>query len=79
MYNQDKNENVTVICNKCGKKIAKNLDLIREGVCTVEIDWGYFSEKDGENHQFCLCEKCYDELVKGFSVPVRIRTRTELL
>ena len=45
----------------------------------MKIDWGYFSNKDGETHQFCLCEDCYDEMIKKFRIPVHVSERTELL
>lgn len=77
MYKSDKNKNV--ICNKCGRELAGSPELLKEGVCSVEVNWGYFSRKDGENHQFNLCEDCYDELVKSFRIPIRIRERTELV
>lgn len=59
-------------CNACGRKIAKEKDIIREGVLQVEWDWGYFSEKDGERHCFCLCEPCYDRIRKSFVLPVTV-------
>lgn len=77
MYRNDKN--TKIICNKCGRELSGNAELLKEGVCTVEVDWGYFSRKDGENHQFHLCEECYDVLIKSFRVPVRIRERTEMI
>lgn len=43
----------------------------KEVLC-VEHTWGYFSEKDGENHRFDLCEECYDRLLKGFLIPAEI-------
>ena len=51
----------------------------REGVFSVDQEWGYFSEKDGEVHHFDLCESCYDELVGGFRIPVDVEEQTELL
>ncbi len=77
MHKNDKAEKI--ICNKCGRELPEEAGVLREGVCTVEVDWGYFSHKDGENHRFHLCEACYDELVKSFRVPVRVRHRTELM
>ena len=54
------NREKTLVCNGCGKLIKVENGLIREGVFRVNYDWGYFSEKDGERHIFCLCETCYD-------------------
>ena len=43
-------------CNCCGKRILSRME---QDVVTVEQRWGYFSEKDGEIHRFCICESCY--------------------
>lgn len=59
-------------CNGCGREIAKENDIIREGVLQVEWNWGYFSGKDGERHSFCLCESCYDRIRETFAVPVTV-------
>ena len=40
---------------------------------------GYFSEKDGETHRFCICESCYDRIRAGFQIPVEIETAQEYL
>ena len=77
MHKEDKI--IKAICNRCGRMLIGEANLIKEGACTVRIDWGYFSHKDGETHQFCLCEECYDEIVKTFQIPVDISERTELL
>lgn len=80
IYRSDTKEKVVkVVCNKCGRELTAVNGTVMEGVCTVEIDWGYFSEKDGEHHSFDLCEKCYDGWVKGFSIPIDVKEKTELL
>ncbi len=66
-------------CNKCGKKIRQDFDMRREDCIFVEKNWGYFSRKDGQTHQFCLCEDCYDEWVMSFKIPVKKKDTTELL
>ena len=58
-----------IICNQCGREINGRPE--KEVLC-VEHTWGYFSEKDGENHRFDLCEECYDRLLKGFLIPAEI-------
>lgn len=66
-------------CNCCGKEFQTKGGMLFENAVTVEMDWGYFSEKDGEHHQFRLCEMCYDEMIKKFVIPVEVTHRTELL
>ena len=66
------NREKTLVCNGCGKLIKVENGLIREGVFRVNYDWGYFSEKDGERHIFCLCETCYDRITRMFHVPVTV-------
>ena len=70
---------IKVVCNQCGREIKTEKEIIKEGICSVETDWGYFSDKDGESHKFDLCEKCYDFLTRNFLIPVEISRRTELL
>lgn len=60
-------------CNGCGKKISVCHDIVQEGILDINWDWGYFSEKDGENHSFCLCEACYDKMCSAFVIPVQVR------
>ena len=66
-------------CNCCGKELRMQNDFVCEDAVVVEKKWGYFSEKDGEYHKFCLCETCYDEIIKGFAIPVEVTEQTELL
>lgn len=69
----------TVVCNYCGKKLVVESGIVREGVMGIHYNWDYFSEKDGETHQFDLCEDCYDELMGQFVIPVEVKDQTELL
>lgn len=66
-------------CNYCGKEFQRKDDMLLEGAVVFKADWGYFSEKDGERHTFCLCESCYDKITRGFQIPVDVSERTELL
>ena len=50
-----------------------------EGCFHGNVRFGYFSNKDGLEHSFDLCEECYDKLIKGFAVPVNEEEITELL
>lgn len=68
----------TVVCNLCGKKLAVKDGILREGAVSFEHAWDYFSEKDGEVHQFDLCEACYDDLENQFRIPADIVEQTEL-
>ncbi len=67
------------VCNKCGKIIGKKSEIIKEDFIHIKKQWGYFSEKDGEIHEFSLCEKCYDEILKGFKVPADISEAKEVM
>lgn len=69
----------TVVCNGCGKKLAVQDGIVREGAISVDHAWDYFSEKDGEIHHWDLCEECYDNLVATFRVDVSVEEQTELL
>ena len=66
-------------CNCCGKELKYDHDLLVDAAVCFTADWGYFSEKDGETHRFCLCESCYDRITKTFHIPVEVSERTELL
>jgi hypothetical protein len=65
-----------VVCNKCGetcfvKTNSEDFDPndYKTEYLEVDISWGYFSKKDGESHEWEICEKCYDKFVKSFKVP----------
>lgn len=72
-----------MVCNVCGKNIcvyeagkdnSNVLDYVR-----INKEWGFFSNKDLENHEIIICEKCYDDFVKNLKVPVHITQRTQVL
>ena len=48
-----------IICNKCGREIQAVNGYPREGVFSVDYEWGYVSEKAWERQRFDLCESCY--------------------
>ena len=52
---------------------------MREGCISVNHQWDYFSEKDGEIHRFDLCEECYDAVISQFAIPAEVEENTELL
>lgn len=73
IYNKQEKEITKIVCNQCGKEIEVVNGIAKEEVLTVEKQWGYFSDKDTELHQFDMCEECYDKLISSFRIPVEIR------
>ncbi|MED9904175.1 MAG: hypothetical protein UFG06_08310 [Lachnospiraceae bacterium] len=67
---ENKMQLTEVICNKCGRKLTVENGIIKEGHFSADTVFGYFSEKDGTRQKFDLCEKCYDAIIKEFSIPV---------
>ena len=76
---ESRKELETVVCNCCGRQLQVVNGVVQEGVCHVEISWGYFSGMDGEDHSFDLCEDCYRQWIAGFRIPVERAERKELL
>ena len=79
MRRNEETKKLSVVCNMCGRKLTTRGCVVEEGVVKVTADWGYFSRKDEEVHQFDLCEDCYDNLSKKFKIPVDIVRKTEML
>lgn len=75
----EKNTENEIFCNCCGRKMYKENGIIKQGALPINADWGYFSAKDGEMHQFLICEECYDEWIKCFKIPINIVRKTELI
>lgn len=66
-------------CNKCGTVIYTG-EGVQKGDCLKVVkEWGYFSEKDREIHEFHLCEACYDAMVQKFVIPIQAQTTEEVL
>lgn len=59
----------TVTCNKCGSNIEFNIVEYLQ----VYLRGVYFNEilEDETEYEFDLCEKCVDELMKTFKIPVK--------
>lgn len=57
-----------VICNCCGKLINKHNEHL-----TIDMLWGYDSNKENKRHQFDICEDCYDKFVASFKIPVEVK------
>lgn len=68
-----------VFCNKCGREIISDNGVIKEGVFSVNYEWGYFSEKDGQSHGFDLCEQCYDKMISEFVIQPEKKEINEFL
>lgn len=66
-------------CNRCGRKIQLENGIIKEGVFSIDYNWGYFSNEDGQCHSFDLCEDCYEKIIEQFSIPVTRKQNTELI
>lgn len=64
----------TKVCNCCGRSLNE-----KEDVFLGRKEWGYFSGKDLETHEFILCEECYDKITEQFLIPVERRMKTEVL
>lgn len=69
----------SVTCNKCGKMLPIKKGIVMEGIFSIDYCWGYFSDKDGEIHSIDLCEKCYNEIVENFKIPVDVTDNNELI
>lgn len=79
MRMDENKKNMRVMCNVCSRKIEVRNGIVLEGIFFANIDWGYFSEKDGEVHKFDICEKCYDKWISSFKIPIDIVRKNEML
>ena len=76
---QESRELREMSCNCCGRKMVVENGIVKEGCAEFQVPFGFFSEKDGQIHCFDLCESCYDKMIAGFQIPVKIKEKTELL
>ena len=67
-----------IVCNRCGKETFTQRGLLKEDFVSIDKNWGYFSDKDGEIHRIDLCESCYDEFCKSFKIQPTIEQNNEL-
>ena len=67
-----------IVCNKCGRQLKVENGIVKEGCFGADTVFGYFSEKDGVRQMFDLCEKCYDDMIKEFTVPIEETEEKEL-
>ena len=77
-YNKSTGELETAVCNCCGKKMLVEQGIVKEGICSVDVDWGYFSGKDGITQVADICEACMDRWMQSFRIPPESVERTEL-
>lgn len=78
-YSDEQNTRLeAVTCNKCGRPLKVENGILKEGCFSGDARFGYFSEKDGTRQLFDLCEKCYDTMVRDFSIPVEEIEEKEL-
>ena len=75
----EREDNQEVYCNACGRKLKKKHGLLLEDAFEARKDWGYFSNKDLESHQFTLCEACYDQIIENFKIPITKKNTREAL
>lgn len=68
-----------VYCNVCGRKIKRVGGILREDVFTAKKEWGYFSHKDMQVHSFNICERCYNQMVSQFVIPVEVGFKKEVI
>ena len=61
-----------IICDACDREIEKINDGIFADYYKIEKTWGYFSEKDGRQDSFDICEKCYDKMLKAIGLQNKI-------
>lgn len=50
-------------CFSCGEESPWR-NVTNAEYATLEANWGYFSNKDGESFSCEMCESCFDKVVK---------------
>lgn len=66
----EKTELDKVICNCCGEEIKKDKYGIMEDYITIKKTWSYNSSFDGQDHEFDVCNRCYEKWMKSFQINV---------
>lgn len=69
----------SICCNSCGKVLKVENGILLEDAFEATKEWGYFSKRDMEIHQFNLCEECYEKMVSQFKIPVMVKDKLEVL
>ncbi len=79
MSTETKCTNQQKTCNSCGQIIEKvSLSGIYQDHLSIKKEWGYFSQKDMTQHNFNICESCYDKWIQTFKLPVEELLITDL-
>ncbi len=52
---------VDIVCDICG--VSTKTEFGDFEYARFSANWGYASSKDGEHHEVCLCEPCYDQVI----------------
>ena len=68
-----------IYCNKCGHQICIEECIEKTDYLKIEMNWGYFSNKDGICQKMNICESCYDKIIAEFQIPPESEENTELL
>jgi ribosomal-protein-alanine N-acetyltransferase len=64
-------------CNRCGRELKVENGILKEDCLQIKKEWGYFSRRDLEIDEFCICEGCYEDLINGFQIPIDKTDKTE--
>ena len=72
---------LSVVCNRCGKKLAVKEGILREGAAHFDVAWDlFFGERMGRCSHFDSCaRRCYDGVTREFLIEADKEERTELL
>lgn len=68
-----------LVCNRCGKMLKVERDIVKEDYIQIRKSWGYFSKRDGITQEFILCEECVESMTREFVVPAVFSNTKELL
>ena len=67
VYDKDK-KIIKTVCNQCGYTQENAGGVLKKDFFHGEKTWGYFSNQDGRQDCFDLCEECYQKLTESFAV-----------
>ena len=67
---KEQEEIYEIYCNMCSNPINKDPFGKFCEYLSVDKNWGYLSNLDGQKHSFDLCDKCYLDIIKKFKIKV---------